>query len=81
VFLQLPAFTFCTASATVDGSGAAKPNILAHRIATGFRVQKLRQSFLAPLTRCATEPEREIFRRTRLCLLDVAPSRPVLISI
>jgi hypothetical protein len=46
-----------------------------------FRVQKLHHSFLAPLTRCATEPEREIFRRTRLCLLDVAPSRPVLINI
>ena len=33
-FLQLPAFTFSTAPATVDGSGAAKTNILVHRIAT-----------------------------------------------
>ena len=42
---------------------------------------KLNHSFLAPLTRCATEPEREIFRRTGLCLLDVAPSRHILINI
>ena len=46
-----------------------------------FRVQKLHHSFLAPLTRCVTDPERQIFRRTGLCLLDVAASRPILINI